>query len=266
MRALVRPSSDVDLVDELEDRGIEIVVGDLRAPETLRGACAGLSTVVCAATAVGRRQPTDTIDAIDRCGVVSLVETAAAAGIESFVQVSCATDRGADDPLARAEHDVERCLAASGLAYTILRSTGFMERWLAPTEGFDLAARRARLYGAGDRKTSWVSAADVAEFVALVLDGPKPNAEVIDLGGPDALSPLEVARLAEDIGGRPIDIERIPIEALRRARATATDDVEASLIAQRLFAAEGHVVPMAATLERLPVRLTPMREFLRGVL
>jgi nucleoside-diphosphate-sugar epimerase len=106
----------------------------------------------------------------------------------------------------------------------------------------------------------------VAEFVALALDGPEPNGEVIDVGGPEALSPLEVARLAEDIGGRPIDIERIPIETLQRARATATDDVEASLIAQRLFAAGGHVVPMAATLTRLPVRLTPIREYVRGVL
>jgi hypothetical protein len=77
-----------------------------------------------------------------------------------------------------------------------------MEVWLGPALGFDYRSASARIYGAGVNPISWVSYLDVAEMCALSVRRHSSSRKTIGFGGPEALSPLEVVRRFERIGGR----------------------------------------------------------------
>src|SRR5881275_1505101 len=85
----------------------------------------------------------------------------------------------------------------------------------APALGFDAPNAQARIYGSGTNPISWISLGDVAQFVVLALNHPAARNAILELGGPAAISPLEVVRAFEQTGGRPFTVEHVPEEALR---------------------------------------------------
>lgn len=103
----------------------------------------------------------------------------------------------------------------SGLTYTILRPSFLMEVWLSPALGFDFAKGTARLFGSGQRPISWISLGDVAEFTVRCVGHPAARNAVIELGGPEAISPDAVVRTFEDVTGRHFATERVPEPATR---------------------------------------------------
>jgi NADH dehydrogenase len=266
IRALVRSTSDSEKVAALKQLGVEIVGGDLKQPQTLRDACEGVTTVVSGVTAVIPQQPGDSIETVDDQGQKALIDAAREAGAERFVYISFSGNIVGDDPLNRAKRSVEEYLRGSGLNYTILRPSCFMETWLSPMVGFDLAARRVRVFGAGTERLSWIALGDVAEFAALCVDNPEAENTIVELGGPEALSPREVIRLAEEIGGKAIEAEQVPLEALEQQMAAATNTTDEAFAALMIAVSRGDVIPMETTLERFPVRLTPVRDYVRTVL
>ena len=110
---------------------------------------------------------------------------------------------------------MEDDLRRSGLTYTILQPTYFSEVWLSPGMGFDYVNHKATIYGEGHNATSWISYADVARFAVACLDNPAARNATLELGGPDALSPLEVVRIFEKVGGRSFEVTHVPTEALQ---------------------------------------------------
>jgi uncharacterized protein YbjT (DUF2867 family) len=109
------------------------------------------------------------------------------------------------------------------MTYTILRPSFFTEVWLNPALGFDAAHATAQIYGGGHNKISCISFQDVAKFVAAAMDNPQAINAVIKLGGPDALSPLEVVRLAEQVVGKRFVVQHVSEEALRAQHGAAAD-------------------------------------------
>lgn len=224
VRAMVRETSDPERVRSLEDVGAEVVCGELRHADSLAHACTGVMTVVSGATAI-TALGTDSITAVDRDGQVSLVDAATRAGVDHFIYVSYTRHIDTDDPLTEAKRAVEERLRGSGMAFTILRPSYFMEMWLGPPLGWELAAGSARVLGSGEQRVSWISAQDLAAAVVACVDNPTARGLTMELGGPAAMSPLEVVRLAESITGRPIAIEHVPAEALeQQARDAAGTD------------------------------------------
>ena len=112
---------------ELGQLGAEIVQGDLREPDSLRRACEGVDQVLAAAhSLLGRGREASKY--VDDAGHKQLIDIAKAAGVQHFVYPSV---NGASPdqpvPFARIKYDVEQYLQRSGLSYTILRPTAFME-------------------------------------------------------------------------------------------------------------------------------------------
>jgi NADH dehydrogenase len=213
VRAMVRETSDPGRVRRLEELGAEVVRGELRDPSSLARACAGAATVLSGATTIGSLG-TDSITAVDRDGQLSLVDAARAASVGHFIYVSYTRRVDTDDPLTQAKRAVENRLRESGLAFTILRPSYFMEMWLGPALGWDLHAGRARVLGSGEQRVSWISARDVVVAVVACVDNPGAHEQTIELGGPDAVSPLEVVQLAESITGQDVEVEHVPVAAL----------------------------------------------------
>lgn len=256
---MVRESSAPAAVEELEALGVTPVRADLESPDSLREACSGCDSVVSGMTAMGRAG--ESIEKVDRDGQLALVAAAAEEGVERFVYVSFSGVIGKDDPLTLAKRAVERTLKHCGMTWTVLRPSYFMESWFSPALGFDVAAGKARIYGAGRAPISWVARDDVAAFAAEAVDSEEARNATLEIGGPEAIAPLDAVALFETIAGRRIEVEAIDEEALRARLAVARAPQERSLVALMLAYARGNAVPMEDMAERFGLELTPLRRW-----
>jgi uncharacterized protein YbjT (DUF2867 family) len=251
-RALVRDTSNPEKVAQLRNTGIEIVRGDLKDPKSLEAACRGVHTVISTASSTLSRQEGDSIETVDRQGQLNLVEAAEVANVKHFVLISF-PNAPIEFPLQSAKRAVEERLRRSRMTHTILQPTFFMEVWLSPALGFDAANGTAQIYGDGQHKVSWISLQDVGRFAVAALDNASAVNVTVKLGGPDALSPLEVVRAVEKSTGKSITVQHVPEAALRAQYDTATDSVQRSFAALMLYYASGDVIDMAAALRVLPL-------------
>jgi uncharacterized protein YbjT (DUF2867 family) len=215
VRALVRSTADPGKLVELKKLGAEFVEGDLKDQASLERACRGASAVISTASSTFSRQPGDSIQTVDEDGQLRLVDAAKLAGVRRFIFVSFRNNPAIQFPLTRAKRAVERRLAESGLDYTVLQASYFMEVWLSPAVGFDYANSKARIYGTGQNRLSWISLADVAQFAVAVLASEAARKKILEIGGPGALSPLDVVNIFEKQSGRKFAVEHVPEQALR---------------------------------------------------
>lgn len=199
----------------LQQVGAEVVAGDLRDPRSLARACQGVEMVVSAAHAfdsVGNNTPRT----VDDLGGRRLVEAASAAGVRHYVMTSIHGAR-ADHPIDvfRYKAGVEQALRASGLSYTILRPTAFMELWLDILAEPMLKQGRALIFGRGVNPINFVSVDDVARFALIGLEDPQARDQIIEIGGPENLSFTQVVALIERVTGRTVNKRHIPLLGLR---------------------------------------------------
>lgn len=260
MKALVRPTSDQGKVTQLERRNIKVVRGDLKDRSSLDAACEGTTAVISTASSTLSRQEGDSIQTVDLEGQLNLIDAARAANCSQFVLVSF-PQVDVEFPLQTAKRKVEEHLKASGLTYTILQPTFFMEIWLSPALAFDVANARVQIYGSGENKMSWISYMDVAKFAVASLDNPEARNAEIKLGGPEALSPLEVVRLFEELKGQKFEVQFTPEEALKEQKERATDPLQQSFAGLMLYYSQGDVIEMQKTLHKFPVQLTSVRDY-----
>lgn len=267
VRALVRKSSGPEKVAALERRGIELAYGDLTDRKSLDAACRGVRTVYSTATAIQSRQEGNTLERVDREGQANLVAAAADAGVARFVFVSFRVGgRDFDFPLQAAKRETAERLKESGIPWTVIEASIFMEVWLGPHLGFDAKNARARVFGSGDQKISYVSYKDVAAIAIAAAENDEARNRTIEVGGPEALSPNEVIRIFEERSGRRFDVERVPESALKEMKSKATNPVEETFAGLMLLCAGGDEIDMRETLRRYPVRMTTVREYADGVL
>src|SRR5688572_24919202 len=149
-RALVRPTSDQGKVAQLENLNVEIARGDLKHRPSLDAACQGVSVVISTASSTLSRQEGDSIQTVDLEGQLNLIDAAKAANVSRFVLISF-PHVNVEFPLQDAKRTVEDHLKNSGVTYTILRLTFFMEVWLSPALGFDAANAKVQIYGSGEK-------------------------------------------------------------------------------------------------------------------
>jgi uncharacterized protein YbjT (DUF2867 family) len=262
-RALVRPTSDQNKVAQLETLNVEIARGDLKDRSSLDAACRGVRVVISTASSTLSKQEGDSIQTVDLEGQLNLIDAARVANVSQFVLISF-PQVDVEFPLQAAKRRVEDHLKNSGLTYTILRPTFFMEVWLSPALGFDAADAKAQIYGSGENKISWISYRDVAKFAVASLDNPEAHNAVIELGGPEALSPLEVVQIFERMKGRKFDVQHVPEEVLKEQREMASDPLQQSFAGLMLYCSRGDTIDMQKTLQKFPVQLTFVRDYAQG--
>lgn len=199
----------------LEGAGVEIVEGDVRDLTAVRRAVEGAQTVVSAIQGfVGTKDASPAT--IDRDGNRNLIRAAREANVDRFVLTSV-KDAAPDHPmdLMRMKYAAEQDLKASGLAWTILRPTSYMETWCEVLGRPLLEKGRTQVFGRGRNPINWVSASDVGRFVELAIIDPGMRGEVIEVGGPENLSMtafLDVFRQEAGLGGT---VSHIPPLAMR---------------------------------------------------
>ena len=264
VRGLVRRTSDRAKIERLQGLGAETVLGDVKDHPSVVAACRGVSAIISTVSSTLSRQEGDTIQSVDREGQLALIDEAKAAGVDRFVLISF-LNMNVEFPLQSAKREVEQHLRESGLTYTILQPSFFMEVWLSPALGFDAANATAQIYGTGQNKISWISYQDVAKFAVASLDNPAAENAVIELGGPEALSPLEVVKIFEDLQGKVFKIRHVSEQQLRAQKEEVTDSLQESFAGLMLACAQGSVVDMREVLEQFSVQLRSVKEYARKV-
>jgi NADH dehydrogenase len=267
VRALVRATSDPAKVEKLKTLGAAVMLGDLRDAASLKAACQGVQAVVTTASAMpfaydaGHNTPQTT----DEDGYLSLVAMARDASVHQFVYTSF-PPLAPSFPLQDAKRAVEKTLRASGLTYTILQPTYFTEIWLSPAVGFDYPNRKVTIYGPGENAISWISFLDVAQFAAASVNNPKARNATFELGGPQGISPSDVVKIFERVGGKAFDVTHVPVEALRAQLAGASDPMQKSYAGLMLGYVSHTAIEMTDTLKIFPLTLRSVDNYARSVL
>lgn len=241
VRAMVRGGWSHEKAKTLISAGIEIVDADLTNPETLPSACAGIDTIVCTATSMPHGRD-DGLRRVDHDGVLALIETAERAGVRHFVYTSYSGSIREASPLETAKRDCENLLLSGSMRATILRPSYFTEVWLSPALGFDPAVGRARIYGSGDAKTSYISIDDVIAFGVAAAGNPPDRFAMLEMGGPEPLSQLDAVRIFEQLLGRRIDLDYVPLGALEE-QYRSPDPLQKTFAALMIAYAKGDTIP-----------------------
>lgn len=266
VRALVRKTSDPQKVAQLRSLGAKIVEGDLTDAESLVLACRDIDTVITTVTTTLSQTPGDTIPSVDHAGQLNLVDAAADAGVSHFIYTSFSGNIDGDFPLNNTKRALEQRVIASGMPYTILRPSYFMEIWLSPIVGFDYLNATATIYGEGKKPISWISLVDVAKFAVMTVDSPTARNTILELGGLDKPSPNEVVKIFEEQAGRPFELTYVPREALEAQKAGTDDPLQQSFAGLMISYTNGDLIDMEETLRQFPVSTTTVRDFAKAVM
>jgi uncharacterized protein YbjT (DUF2867 family) len=215
---------------ELEQRGAEIFIGDLRQERDIQKACQGVDYII---STHGSNASTGSPQAIDYRANIDLIDAAKSAGVQHVTFVSVlGVDRGYEDaPVFKAKWAVEQYLQSSGLNYTILRPSGFASNLLPLAERF----RQTGIYlQIGDPKirTSIVSTDDLARIAAESATNPGAMNQIFAVGGPEVLERSEIPQIFGRIFNRdPIVINPplLVLDSIRTVLGFVNPEVQKSL-------------------------------------
>ena len=198
VRALVR---DKDKVDEAKQQGAqETAIGDLRDPESLRTAAAGVDGVFHINPAFAPHE--------DDMGV-AMVEAAKAAGVRKFVFSSVIHPSISKMVNHAAKQPVEEAIYESGLTFAVLQPAMFMQTlaggWPAVVEQGRFALPYSK-----EVKACYVDYRDVAAAAAIALTQDKLDYGTFELCAPGMLSRVALAEIMSKALGRTIEAGEAP--------------------------------------------------------
>jgi NAD(P)H dehydrogenase (quinone) len=178
-------------VADLAARGVQVRVGDYNEPATLATALTDVDTLVLVSgSEVGQRLPQHT----------AIIDAAKAAGVSHIIYTSIVHADTSESVLAPEHKATEGLLRASGVPYTILRNSWYIENYTR-----QLASYLERgILGAGrDGRISAAARADYAAAAVAVATGEGHENTVYELGG-TAFTLAELAATITEVTGTPV--------------------------------------------------------------
>lgn len=230
-------------VDGFLVQNAELVALDLLDPDTFGPALQGIDAVFTSTHSLTAKSGS-AIKRADIDGYKALISAAVKQGVGRFVYTSAmgaCIDHPA--PFWRAKAAVEKHLVASGLSYTILRPSAFMDLHAHQMIGERvLAGKPARILGTGKTRRNLVAVGDVAALAARALQSSELAERVIDVGGPDNLTDLEVSSLYARLAGVRLKVQALPPPALTVLAA----------LANPFHAGAANILRLPLTMDRWP--------------
>ncbi len=139
-----------------------------------------------------------------------------AAGVERFILLSV-LGATVEHPieLFRAKADAERIVRSSGLAFTFIRPTAYLETWLGLLGGPLMSTGKTRVFGQGRNPINFVSALDVARFVDLAVTDPSMAGKAVDVPGPTNHTLDQLVGIVQSVSGRTGAVSHSPTMVMR---------------------------------------------------
>ncbi len=180
------------------DLGIATRAADYSQPESLLAALRGVDTLLLISSSeIGQRIPQHR----------NVIAAARQAGVKRIVYTSLLHADTSPLSLAAEHLDTEATLAASGIAYTVLRNGWYTENHTGSLKG--AVAAGALAGSAGDGRISWATRADYAEAAAAVLTTAGHDGKTYELAGDSAFTLADLAAEVSRQTGKPIPYKNL---------------------------------------------------------
>lgn len=158
---------------------VDIRVGDVRDRAATSTFARGADLVVSAVHGFAD----GSLARVDRDGNANLIAAAKDAGADVVLMSGVGASATASLELMRRKYEAEVCLRESGVRWTIVRASTFLETWVHLLASTATARRGPLVFGRGANPINFVSARDVAALVEHVITDPSTRGEILELGG-----------------------------------------------------------------------------------
>lgn len=208
---LILVTRNPDALAPLKGQGAQVRYGDFDRPETLPAAFIGGERMLLISTlSVGRRAEQH----------MRAIRAAIATGVQFIAYTSSGGAHAKNPAVVIRDHvSTELALKDCGLPFTILRDSLYTEAALHQIAPRALAAGQW-ISNSGEGRVPWVAKADCAAVAVAALIDPVHEGHTYEVTGPDLLTYREVAAIAAEIDGRPV--EYVPV---------SDDEMSAMLVA-----------------------------------
>lgn len=179
-------------VEEARAKGLNAVVADFARPESLDAAMGGVDHVFVVAP------PAPNLEELES----NVVTAAKKAGVSHLVKLSVWGAVEEATIFGRPHRAVEKKIEASGVPYTFLRPTGFMQNMLG--NAATIKSQGAFYLPAGDAKVAEIDFRDIARVAAVALTEVGHVGKAYDLTGPEAMTNAERAAVLSEVLGKPV--------------------------------------------------------------
>ncbi|MEY2604906.1 MAG: hypothetical protein QOH31_2715 [Verrucomicrobiota bacterium] len=175
----------------MEEKRVEIAVGDLRQPAALEQALRGVDRVFLVVLDMGGQQDKN------------VVEAAARVGVKHVVKLSTLNAGRPRLQLDRWHYAKEELIRSSHLAWTFLRAGQFMSnalRWAGTIK------EQSKVYFPGGTGTvAPIHPGDIAAVAAAALIESGHESQAYELTGPELLTVAEQVEILARVVGRPLE-------------------------------------------------------------
>lgn len=206
---IVAATRTTDKLADLSAQGVVVRRADFDDPSSLREAFAGADRLLLISTNVisddGRRirQHVNAVEAADAVGVRHVVYTSLINATDT--PVTLAVDHAA----------TEAALESSGLGWTVLRENIYAEMLIGTVQ--QALQLGGKIYsGAGEGRNAFVTREDIARAAVAVLLSDFDGRRTLDITGGEALSQSDVAAIATQITGTPVEYVPLPLDVLKQ--------------------------------------------------
>ena len=205
VKAMMRDTRKADRVP-----GAEPVVGDLRDPQSVRAALAGVDTLFLLSPVVAEEMTM----------ALLTLRLAADAGIKGIVYFSMVNaDELTDVPHAAAKFAAERMIQTLDLPATVLRANYFMQNDAMIKDA--LLDQGLYAMPIGQRGAAMVDARDIGEVAALELlkrerSTQRLPRDLIDISGPEILTAERLTAIWSEVLGKPVTYAGDDLDAFEK--------------------------------------------------
>jgi uncharacterized protein YbjT (DUF2867 family) len=181
---------------------VEVFVGDLGDPASLRPALAGIDALFLVNSG-------PEIPVRDQAAA----ETAKAAGVKRLVKLS-SMDVEQGLAIGAWHEQGEAAVRASGIPFTFVQPTGFMSNLLAWAKSIQIEGIVRS--STGDGRRAFIHSADIAAVAVKALTTPEYTGESLPITGPEALSFAEATAKIGSVIGKRLAFDTISDEEARQ--------------------------------------------------
>ena len=256
---IVAASRNPDKLAALGARGVTVRKADFDDPAGLEAAFAGVGTVLIIST-----------DALDGAGTrlrqhQAAVAAAAKAGVARIAYTSLPNADTSKVSFAPDHLGTETAIKATGLPYLIFRNSWYQENLFM---SLPQALKSGQWFtSAGDGRTAFIARDDIAAAIASALSNPPAESTTYTLTGAEALTNAEIAALAADATGKPLQVVHLTDEQLAGGMKAAgvPDAFVPTLVSFETAARAGDLAVVTDDATKLSGRaLQPVRTFLEA--
>lgn len=209
VRLLARTAEDAATIEASVN--VQVVVGDMLKPETLKDALKDIDKAVLISSA-------DPFTMAET--QISFIDAAKEAGIKHIVKLSCLNpDKNSPARFLRMHAEIEEHLEKSGMAWTHIRPAHFMQMYLL--NAATIIAQNSFFVPMDDAYVAPTDVHDIAKVFYAVLMSGGHEGKVYEMSGPESITMNDIAARLSKALGRTINYVNVAPEEFRDQAVSA---------------------------------------------